>query len=104
MSNPDTFDLSLVAIAIMAVVTFLIRIGGFWMMGYVQLTPRVRGMLEALPGSVVAAVVLPIAVKNGTAAVLAVAMAIAAMIASRNTLLGVILGVAIAALARHTGM
>lgn len=104
MSRPETFEFALAAIAVMAVVTFLIRAGGFWMMGHVRVTPRVRRMLEALPGSIVAAVVLPIAAKSGSAAVLAVAFAVVAMIVWRNTLLGVILGVAVAALARRTGM
>ena len=104
MSGPETFDLALAAIAVMAAVTFLIRAGGFWLMGHVRLTTRVRRMLEALPGSIVVAVVLPIAVKIGTAAVLAVAAAIVAMFAWRNTLLGVVVGVTVAALARRAGM
>jgi uncharacterized membrane protein len=102
MSSPESFALP--AIAVMAAVTLVIRVGGFWMMGRVPLTARVQRMLEALPGSIVAAVVLPIAVKSGTPAVLAVAAALAAMIAWRNTLLGVILGVAITVLARRAGM
>jgi uncharacterized membrane protein len=100
MSQLERYNLALAAIATMAVVTFLIRAGGFWMMGRVRLTARLRRMLEALPGSIVIAVVLPIATNSGTAAVIAVSAAIAAMIACRNTLLGVIVGVAAAAMAR----
>ena len=45
------------AILAMAAVTYAIRAGGFWLMGYVPLTPRVRSILNALPGSVVVAVI-----------------------------------------------
>jgi Branched-chain amino acid transport protein (AzlD) len=41
-----------IAIAAMAVVTYAIRAGGFWLMGYVPLTQRMRSILNALPGSV----------------------------------------------------
>ncbi|MCC7347743.1 MAG: AzlD domain-containing protein, partial [Variibacter sp.] len=44
----------------MAAVSHAIRLGGFWVMARVPLTPRLRRMLDALPGSVVAATVLPI--------------------------------------------
>jgi uncharacterized membrane protein len=103
MSAPDTVDLGLIAIAIMAAASFLIRAGGFWLMGHITITLRVR-MLEALPGSIVVAVVLPIAVKSGAAGMLAIAAAIAAMFAFRNTLVGVVLGVTIAAAVRRLGI
>jgi uncharacterized membrane protein len=92
------------AIAIMAGITFLIRAGGFWLMGCVQLTERLRRMLEALPGSIVAAVVLPIAAKSGAAGMLSVAAAVAGVLLSGSTLLGVTVGIAAAALARHAGL
>jgi uncharacterized membrane protein len=37
------------AILAMALVTYAIRSGGFWLMGYVPLTRRVRSILNALP-------------------------------------------------------
>ena len=49
----------------MAVATYLTRVSGFWLMGHVPLTARLRRMLEALPGAVVAATVLPIVMKTG---------------------------------------
>jgi branched chain amino acid efflux pump len=72
-------------------------------MGHVRLTTRVRRMLEALPGSIVAAAVLPIAARNGTAAILAVAAAAITMMACRSSLLAVVVGIAVAALARSAG-
>ena len=93
-------DLNLVAIVAMAAATLLMRALGFWLMGYVPLTARVRRMLEALPGSIVVAAVLPIAAKSGPVVMIAIAAALAAMIARRNELLAMAAGVAVAALAR----
>ena len=93
----------LLAILVMAAVTFLMRASGFWLMGHVTLTPRVRRMLEALPGSIVAATVLPIIAKIGPVAIVAIAAALAIMIVRRNELLAVAGGVLVAALARSMG-
>lgn len=104
MITTEPIGLVPAAIAVMAATTLLIRAGGFWLMGHVPPTTRVRRMLEALPGSIVAAVVLPIAAKSGTAAILAVSAAVMVMIAWRSALLGVVAGIAAAALARSAGI
>jgi uncharacterized membrane protein len=93
----------LAAIVAMAIATYAMRAGGFWLMGHVPLTRRVRRMLEALPGSVVVATVLPIIVRDGLAAALAISAAGAVMLIGRNDLLAVITGMAVAAAARAAG-
>jgi uncharacterized membrane protein len=103
MTSTEPLGLAVASIAVMAATTFLIRASGFWLMGHVQLTTRVRRMLEALPGSIVAAAVLPIATKSGIAAILAVSAAAITMIASRSALLSVLAGIIAAALARSAG-
>jgi uncharacterized membrane protein len=102
MSVPE--PLILVAIVVMAITTVLMRAGGFWLMGRVPLTSRVRRMLEALPGSIVAAIVVPIVAKIGPAALLAVVAAAAVMVFRRNELLAVAVGVAAAVVARSAGI
>lgn len=92
------------AIVAMAVATYLTRISGFWLMAHVPLTARLRRMLEALPGSVVAATVLPIVMKSGAPAGFAVAAALATMIVRRNEFLAVAVGIAAAAAARAAGL
>ena len=94
----------LFAIVVMATTTALMRVGGFWLMGRVPLTPRVRRMLESLPGAIVAAIVLPVIAKIGLVAALAVAAAAASMIVRRNELLAVAIGVGVAVLARSVGL
>ena len=89
-----------IAIAAMAVVTYAIRAGGFWLMGYVPLTQRVRSILNALPGSVIAAIIVPLAVRGGTAATAAVVTALVVMAFRRNDLLAVVCGMGAAVLVR----
>jgi uncharacterized membrane protein len=91
---------TLAAILAMGAVTYALRAGGFWLMAHVPLTARVRRMLDALPGTVVVATVLPIVVREGVPAALAIAAAGAAMLIRRNDFLAVLAGMAAAAVAR----
>jgi uncharacterized membrane protein len=107
MSGIDPIGISLLALLAllaMGISTFLMRAGGFWLMAHVPLTARVRRMLEALPGALVVAIVLPIAVKSGVTAFLAIAAAAAMMILRHNGFLAVVTGLIVAALARSMGL
>lgn len=88
---------ALAAIAAMSFATLLTRLSGHWMMGGITLTPRIRRMLEALPGSVVAALVVPVMVKEGLPATLAMIAVGVLMIWRRNEFLALACGIAIAA-------
>ena len=87
-------------IGAMTAVNYVIRAGGFFLMGYVPLTPRVRSILNALPGAVVVAIVLPLMVRDGLPAWIAVLVSIAVMTLRRNDLLAVVCGMGAAALVR----
>jgi branched chain amino acid efflux pump len=105
MTPSDAGEWSVVAaIAAMAVATYAMRAGGFWLMGKVQPSTRLRRMLDALPGSVVAATVLPIIAREGLVAVVAIAAAGTMMLVRRNDLLAVVTGMAVAAMARAAGL
>ena len=69
-------------------------------MGYVPLTRRVRSILNALPGSVVVAIILPLAVRGGAAAAVAVLTSLVVMALRRNDLFGVVCGMGAAAFVR----
>lgn len=94
----------MIAIAVMGLVTVTLRLSGFWLMGFVPVTPRVRRMLDALPGSIIAAAVLPVVVTGGAVAALAVIAAMVSMWLTRNDFAAVITGMGIAALARLAGL
>ena len=94
----------MLAIAAMTAVTVSLRLGGFFLMSYVTVTPRIRRMLDALPGSVIAAAVLPVALQSGPVAITAVALAMLAMYFSRSDIVAIVVGVGAAALLRAVGM
>lgn len=95
--------LALMAIVVMALAVYLMRAGGFWLMGRVPLTHRARRMLEALPGSIVASIVLPLLDRIGMVALAAGLTAAIVMIVRRNELLAVAAGVGVAVVARGWG-
>ncbi|WP_449254750.1 AzlD family protein [Bosea sp. (in: a-proteobacteria)] len=94
---------ALLAIAAMAVATYLCRIAGVAAMSFVPLTPHVRRGLAALPGSIVVATVLPLIERLGLAAGLALLAAVAAMAVSRSELVALLTGMAAISAARFLG-
>jgi uncharacterized membrane protein len=73
-SDPLGFAL---ALAGMTLTVYLSRAGGYWLIGRVTIGPRLRRILDALPGAVIAASVAPIVVHGGLragAAILAAAV------------------------------
>jgi uncharacterized membrane protein len=93
----------MLAFAVMTAVTVAARIGGFWLMGYVNVTPRVRRMLDALPGSIIVAATLPLAVNGGAVVIFALAAAVVVTIIRRNEFVAVVVAMIVAAAARAMG-
>lgn len=87
-----------------ASVTFLLRIGGYWLMSRVPLTPDVRRALAALPASLFVATVTPVALKAGPSGVAATVAAAAAMWITKRELPALLVGFAVAAGLRAAGL
>lgn len=94
----------MLAFAVMTAVTVASRLGGYFLMRFVTVTPRIRRMLDALPGSIIVAAALPIAANGGLVVMGALAAALAVSIFRRNDFLAVITGMAVAAAARALGL
>ena len=92
------------AIAAMALVTYLCRISGVLLMSRVRITPAVQRALTALPGSIVAATVGPIAIRSGPAAILGVVAAVVVARRFHNELFALLAGLAVAASVRTLGL
>ncbi len=95
---------AIVAIAAMALATYLCRIAGVLIMSRVRITRPVERALGALPGSIVAATVVPIALRSGTPAILGILAAILVMRIVRNELAALLAGLGVAALVRAIGL
>jgi uncharacterized membrane protein len=98
------FASPLTAILTMAMAAALTRMAGFWLMGHVPVTARVRRMLETLPGAIVVATVAPLALKGGLPGMIGIGAAFAAMLLRRNEFLAVAVGLVTIALARQFGL
>ncbi len=53
------------AILVVGAVAYAFRAGGFFLMRYVSLTPRVQAGLKAIPISIVGAILGPVAMNGG---------------------------------------
>ena|SRR5438128_4748276 len=104
MKSDPTIYGPMAGILAMALATYFTRVIGFWLMGHVPVTVRVRRMLETLPGAIVVATVVPLAAKAGAAGVVAVGITVAAMAMRRNEFLAVALGLTAISLVRAYGI
>ena len=102
MSERDPLGFAAV-IVVMTIVVYLTRAGGFWLIGRVTIGPRLRKMLDALPGAIIAATIAPLLIHGGISALCAVGAALLVMIVVRNDFAAVGAGLAAAALARAAG-
>jgi uncharacterized membrane protein len=93
-----------VAIAAMALATYLCRAGGVALMSRVRLTRRIERALQALPGSIVVATVLPIAIRGGAPAMIGLAAALTAMSLTRHELPALLAGLLAVSAARALGL
>lgn len=91
-------------ILLMAAITYFWRSAGFWTMGRIPMTPRLKRGLDALPGAIVAAIVLPAVAQIGTVAACAVVAAAGVALATRNEFLAVLAGAGVAAALRLAGL
>lgn len=103
MNSHDPLGYAMV-IAVMTVVVYLSRAGGFWLIGRIRIGPRLRKMLDALPGAIIAATIAPLLAHGGISALAAVAAALLAMVMLRNDFAAVTAGLVAAALVRAVGL
>ena len=90
-------------LAAMTVAVIFSRVGGYWILGRFTIGPRLRRMLDALPGAVIASTTAPILLTAGASGWLALIAAGLTMILMRNDFAAVLAGVAVAAAVRAGG-
>lgn len=100
MSLPATTAGALAAIVIMALVTYLTRAGGVFVMARVPIGPKVERFINAMAGSVLVAVITPMAVQGDWGARLALVATLVVMLATQKALAAITAGILAAALWR----
>jgi uncharacterized membrane protein len=81
---------ALVVIALMGIVTYALRAGGYWLMGRVSISPRMEAALAYLPGAVITALVVPSALEAGFPGVVGVGIVALVMWMRPNLLLAML--------------
>jgi uncharacterized membrane protein len=92
------------AILLLMLVTLATRVGGVWIMSYVAITPRIEAFLKYMAASVLISIVVPTTLTAAPRIWIAVAAAAIAMIATGSALSAMLIGTALAALARAFGL
>lgn len=100
MTLPASQGGILLAILVMALVTYLTRAGGVFVMARTPIGPRVERFINAMAGSVLVAVITPLAVHGDGGARLALVATLGVMLAIRKPLAAIAAGVLTAALWR----
>jgi uncharacterized membrane protein len=90
----------LLAIALLGVVSIVCRFGGYFLMRYVAITPRVEAWLRAMPVALVGAIVGPVAVRGGMPEWLGLAAAVGLMRWTGNEFIACAAAIAAVALTR----
>lgn len=91
------------AIAGMAIVTYLTRAGGFWLMSNLPTSPRLTTLLRALPGSLLVALVAPALTREGPGGIAAAGAATLVAFRTKNTLAAMLTGLATIVVLRMVG-
>jgi uncharacterized membrane protein len=89
-------------VIIMALVTLATRWGGVFVMGFVPISPAVERFVNAMSGSVLIAILAPLAVEGDWGARMALASTAAIMLAFKKPLPAIAAGIVVAALWRNT--
>ncbi|MCA9877547.1 MAG: AzlD domain-containing protein [Thermomicrobiales bacterium] len=84
-----------VAIAGMAVVMFLTRVGGYWLVGRLAPTPRVTRIIEQLGGVTLVALTAPAVVSAGVPGVVAAVVAALTAWRTGNLLVAMLLAMGV---------
>ncbi len=91
----QTSLLALVTIVGMALVTYLTRISGLWLMSHITLSKGLKAWLGYIPGTVIVSLVAPTIFGTGFAELGASLVTVLVAIRTRNVLLSMIVGVGV---------
>ena len=94
--RPEVFQ----AILLLGLASLVCRFGGFFLMRYVSITPRVDAWLRAIPIALIGAILGPVAVNGGVPEWLGLAAAIGVMFVTANEFAATIGACAVVAIVR----
>ena len=87
-------------LAAMAAASLFCRVGGYMLMRFIPITPRVEAALKGTPLAVMIGIVLPVAMKGSLPELIALAAVALTMRFARDEMIAAMIGVAVIAAAR----
>lgn len=94
----------LLAILAMAVASYACRLAGYFLMGYVPITPRVQGALKAIPLGVMIGIVMPSVLAGKVPEMAGLAVVFAAMKLTGKDVVAALAGAAAVGICRAFGL
>ena len=91
---------ALITILGMALVTYITRASGFWLMGLVTPSPRIEAWLRQIPGAVLVAIIAPTVLASSLAETLAALATALVALRTKNVLVAMLIGVGTVSLLR----
>jgi uncharacterized membrane protein len=82
--SQTNFWLGIAVVLAMASVTQATRLGGYLIMGRIEVTPRLDRALKALPGAIIISTIIPAALATGPIAFVGIGAAVTIMVACRS--------------------
>lgn len=101
MSLEISTQYAVLIILIMAIVTLATRWGGMLIMSYIPIGPRVQRFIHAMSGSVLIAILAPVALEGDHGARLALLSTFIVMLISKKPLIAISAGILAAAMFRQ---
>ncbi|ROP61720.1 putative membrane protein [Enterobacter sp. BIGb0383] len=92
---------SLIIITVMALVTLATRWGGVWIMSFVPFNHRVKTFIQDMSGSVLVAILAPVALTGDKGAQMALLTTAIVMLVFKRPLIAITLGIIVSALVRY---
>jgi uncharacterized membrane protein len=92
---------ALIIIGVMAIVTLATRLGGIFIMDFVPINDRVQQFINAMSGSVLIALLTPLAINGDMGAKLALIATAITMLVLKKPLIAIAAGIVVAALVRQ---
>ncbi|MEH6446655.1 MAG: putative membrane protein [Cellvibrionaceae bacterium] len=92
---------ALIIIGVMAIVTLATRWGGIFIMDFVPINDRVQQFINAMSGSVLIALLTPLAINGDVGAKLALLATAITMLVLKKPLIAIAAGIVVAALVRQ---
>jgi uncharacterized membrane protein len=93
-------DTTIAVIVAMSLSTYVLKAGGFWLVGRIDRSPRIEATLRVLPGAVVVSLLVAALAGLGLPGWLAAVAVVAVAVRTDTTLLPLVVGVGAVAVLR----